>query len=132
MMTGTQQMIGTNEAWLASISSAKLKIATWQEEPGNSGRERMSSISLSAIVFACTFGGAMLGMFLNKTLPEHHLNAESKSTVNLGIGLIGTMAALVLALVVSEERAGTIGKIMDRIARESPFVTSTPPARLMV
>jgi len=42
-----------------------------------------------------------VGIFLRKVLPQDHLNAESKSTVNLAIGLVATMAALVLGLVVS-------------------------------
>jgi hypothetical protein len=61
----------------------------------------MSSAAGSLVVFACVFGGALLGLFLRTVLPEQHLNADSKSTVNLGMGLIGTMAALVLGLVVS-------------------------------
>jgi hypothetical protein len=51
------------------------------------------------IVFICTFGGALLGMWLHTTLPEHHLDDDSKETVKLCIGLIATMAALVLGLV---------------------------------
>lgn len=61
----------------------------------------MSPMSISWIVFACVFGGALLGMFLRATLPEHHLNADSKSVLNLVIGLIGTMSALVLGLLVA-------------------------------
>jgi hypothetical protein len=61
----------------------------------------MSSAASSLIVFACVFGGALLGLFLRTILPEHHLSADSKSTVTMGMGLIGTMAALVLGLVVS-------------------------------
>jgi hypothetical protein len=61
----------------------------------------MSSVVISLIVFACVFGGALLGVFLRTILPEHHLNADSKSTVNLGTGLISTMAALVLGLLVA-------------------------------
>jgi hypothetical protein len=55
----------------------------------------MSSVSISVIVFACVFGGALLGVFLRTILPEHHLNADSKNTVNLGMGLISTMTASV-------------------------------------
>jgi hypothetical protein len=61
----------------------------------------MNSLEVSAIVFACVFGGALLGMFLRTALPEHHFNAESKTTVNLGMGMISTMAALVLGLLVA-------------------------------
>jgi hypothetical protein len=61
----------------------------------------MGPIAISLIVFACVFGGAVGGMLLRSTLPEPHLSSDSRSTVNLGIGLVGTMAALVLGLVVS-------------------------------
>lgn len=61
----------------------------------------MSPLAISVLVFVCVFGGAVIGMLLRSALPEHHLSAESKSTVNLGIGLVATMAALVLGLVVS-------------------------------
>jgi hypothetical protein len=37
-------------------------------------------------------------MFLRSILPEHHLSPKSKDAVKVGIGLIATMAALVLGL----------------------------------
>jgi hypothetical protein len=43
--------------------------------------------------------GALLGMWLRTVLPERQLDAESRATVKLGIGLIATMTALVLGLV---------------------------------
>jgi len=48
----------------------------------------MSSTIVGIIVFACTFGGVLFGMWLQKTLPGHHLDAESKDAVKVGIGLI--------------------------------------------
>lgn len=64
----------------------------------------MSSITTSFIVFACVFGGAVLGMFLGATLPEHHSSDSSKDAVKLGMGLVATMAALVLGLLVSSAK----------------------------
>jgi hypothetical protein len=61
----------------------------------------MSFMAISWIVFACVFGGALLGTFLRAVLPEHHLSADSKDIVRLAIGLIGTMAALVLGLLIA-------------------------------
>jgi hypothetical protein len=58
----------------------------------------MSPIATSMIVFACVFGGALFGMLLHSVLLQNHLSAETKSIVNLGTGIIGTMAALVLGL----------------------------------
>jgi hypothetical protein len=64
----------------------------------------MSSITLSSIVFACVFGGALLGLFLHAVLPQHHLSSETKDIVKLGMGLVGTMAALVLGLLVASAK----------------------------
>jgi hypothetical protein len=60
----------------------------------------MSAAAISWIVFACVFAGAVVGMLLSKVLPAHHLSAESKDIVKLGTGLIATMAALVLGLLI--------------------------------
>jgi hypothetical protein len=64
----------------------------------------VSSVIVSAVVFACVFGGALLGLALRSRVPEHHLTADSRDVVKLGIGLIGTMAALVLGLLVSSAK----------------------------
>ncbi len=64
----------------------------------------MNSTTVSLIAFACVFGGALLGVLLHAVLPEHHLSAESKDVVKLGTGLIGTMAALVLGLLVASAK----------------------------
>ncbi len=60
-----------------------------------------SPISLSLIGFAAIFGGAFLGMFLRNKLPGHHLDSDTKDVVRLGAGLIATIAALVLGLLIS-------------------------------
>lgn len=65
----------------------------------------MSSFAIGSIVFICVFGGALFGMFLRAALPEHHLSTESKDAVKVGIGLIATMAALVLGLLVATAKA---------------------------
>ncbi|MCU1310957.1 MAG: hypothetical protein JWO20_2082 [Candidatus Angelobacter sp.] len=64
----------------------------------------MSPIATSLLVFVCVFGGALFGMLLRSRLPEHHLSAESQRIVNLGAGIIGTMAALVLGLLVASAK----------------------------
>jgi hypothetical protein len=61
----------------------------------------VSAISVSLIVFACVFGGALLGMLLRGLLPGHFLSPDSRDVVKTGISLIGTMAALVLGLVLA-------------------------------
>jgi hypothetical protein len=58
----------------------------------------VSTVAISWMVFACVFGGVLFGMFLRAILPKHHLSTDSKDLVRLGMGLIATMAALVLGL----------------------------------
>ena len=65
----------------------------------------MNPTLVGMIVFACTFGGALLGMGLRTVLPEHHLDKESRDTVNIGIALVATMTALVLGLVTASAKS---------------------------
>ena len=65
----------------------------------------MSSVAISFIVFAVVFGGALTGMLLRGSLPQHHLSGDSKETVKLGMALVSTMSALVLGLLVSSAKS---------------------------
>ena len=47
------------------------------------------------------FGGALLGLVLSGLLPEGHLRDKSEGTVKVVTGMIATLAALVLGLLVS-------------------------------
>jgi hypothetical protein len=55
----------------------------------------------STIAFAVIFAGAFIGMLMRRRLPGHHLSGDTKDVVRLGTGLIGTIAALVLGLLIS-------------------------------
>lgn len=61
----------------------------------------MNSLELAGIVFACCFGGALAGIFLQTKLPASHLSSQSQTVVTLAMGLIASMAALVLGLLVA-------------------------------
>jgi hypothetical protein len=61
----------------------------------------MSAAVLSCLIFALTLGGIVLGALLRTTLPQHHLSKESQDVVRLGVGLIATIAALVLGLLIA-------------------------------
>jgi hypothetical protein len=61
----------------------------------------MSPLALSGIIFASTLGGIFLGALLRRTLPKHHLSDDAQNTVRLGVGLIATIAALVLGLLIA-------------------------------
>ena len=65
----------------------------------------MSALATAAIIFACVFGSALVGMMLCSALPEHHLSGESRDVVKTGMGLVATMAALVLGLLVASAKS---------------------------
>ena len=69
----------------------------------------MNPTLVGSVVFGCTFAGALLGMWLRTTLPEHHLDNESRDTVKLGAGLIATMTALILGLVTASAKSSFDG-----------------------
>ena len=64
----------------------------------------MNAVAISAVVFACVFGGALLGFWLRTILPEHHLTPGSQDLVRLGMGTIATMTALLLGLLVASAK----------------------------
>jgi hypothetical protein len=66
----------------------------------------VSSIVIAGIVFVCTFGGAILGMVLRSALPESHLSADSKEVIRITSGLVATLSALVLGLLVASAKSG--------------------------
>jgi hypothetical protein len=64
----------------------------------------LSSISITLITFAFVFGGAALGIALRPLLPGDHLRDDTKDVVKLGMGLVATMAALVLGLLIASAK----------------------------
>ena len=64
----------------------------------------MSPVGISATVFVSVFGGALAGVGLRSILPPHQLNRESKEVVKLSMGLVATMTALVLGLLVASAK----------------------------
>src|SRR5215472_4706770 len=65
------------------------------------GKEFVSALAISWIAFASVFGGSLLGMLLRAALPENHQNEEAKDVLKLLAGLVGTMAALVIGLLIA-------------------------------
>ena len=73
---------------------------------GSSGNfASVVSLAVAGFVFVVAFGGALLGLRLRAILPKHHLNDDSKDVVKLGMGLVATMAALVLSLLITSAKA---------------------------
>src|SRR5690242_9663095 len=61
----------------------------------------MSSFAIASVVFGCSFGAALIGMVLHVKLPDRHLDSDSRDVVKLVMGLIATMSALVLSLLIA-------------------------------
>lgn len=59
---------------------------------------------IASLVCACVVGGALLGIGLRAVLPEHHMSEPSRQIVNVAIGLIATLSALVLGLLVASAK----------------------------
>jgi len=81
----------------------------------------MSAVVIAAIVLLCVFGGAMVGRGLRRHLPDHHLSDDSKDTVKLAIGVIATLSALVLGLMVSSAK-GTFDRMGDEFTQAAATV----------
>lgn len=64
----------------------------------------MSAVVLGVVSLVCTLVGLAVGMVLHNTLPNHHLSSDSREAVKIASGLIGTLAALVLGLLVSSAK----------------------------
>ena len=64
----------------------------------------MNTTLTALIVFGCLVGAVLLGRTLRRLLPEDHLTADSRDTIKLAMGLVATMAALVLGLLVSSAK----------------------------
>jgi hypothetical protein len=64
----------------------------------------MSSLEIASIIFACVFGGALLGVGLRTIIPEPHLSADTRDAIKLAVGIIATMSALILGLLVSSAK----------------------------
>jgi Protein of unknown function (DUF4239) len=64
----------------------------------------MNTTLTALIVFGCLVGAVLLGRALRRLLPEAHLTADSRDTIKLAMGLVATMTALVLGLLVSSAK----------------------------
>ena len=65
----------------------------------------MSALALSFLIFVLTLGGIFLGVLLRRALPQHHLTKDSQDAVRLGVGLIATIAALLLGLLIAAAKS---------------------------
>jgi hypothetical protein len=65
----------------------------------------MAPIAISFVAFALALVGILLGSFIQRLLPEGHLSSDSKEVLKLSMGVIATLAALVLGLLVASAKS---------------------------
>jgi hypothetical protein len=65
----------------------------------------MNALLISFLVFALIFGGALVGVVVRPLLSEEHLHPDSKDVVKMATGLIGTLTALVLGLLIASAKS---------------------------
>jgi hypothetical protein len=66
----------------------------------------MNIALIATVLFACLVAAALFGRRVHRYLPEDHLSADSRDSVKLAMGLVATMTALVLGLLVSSAKDG--------------------------
>jgi hypothetical protein len=63
------------------------------------------SVEVSFIVLCAILAGTAIGTWLRGHLPAEHLSEEAAGVVKLGVGLVATLSALVLGLLVASAKS---------------------------
>ena len=64
----------------------------------------MTSGWVFLVTFGATVGGMLLGMVLRASLPAVTLNTETKEVVRLGVGLLATLSAVAISLMIASAK----------------------------
>jgi hypothetical protein len=64
----------------------------------------MNAIFVALLAFVGILGATLVGMRLRSALPEHQLSPDTKDTVRIGMGLVATMTALLLGLLIASAK----------------------------
>lgn len=82
----------------------------WAEIPGvrvcrgDQYPAAMNSVNVCLLVFASTVGGVIVGSMIRARLPGHHIKDDSRDVIKTASGMIGTLVALVLGLLVASAK----------------------------
>lgn len=66
----------------------------------------MDSVHVTAAAFAVICCGALLGFAVRRFLREHHVEAKTQDAVKVATGVVASMTALVLGLLVASAKSG--------------------------
>jgi hypothetical protein len=64
----------------------------------------MNALVIGPAAFFCLVGAVLLGGWIRRHLPDHHVSGEAKDVINLATAVIGTLAALALGLLISSAK----------------------------
>ena len=65
----------------------------------------MSAVAVGLIAFGLILASIAIGLMMRRWVPEAHISGDSKEVIRLATALIGTMAAVVLALLFASTRS---------------------------
>jgi hypothetical protein len=57
------------------------------------------------VTLASTIGGSVLGAVLRHCLPARHLGADNKEVIRLGVGLLATLSAVAISLMIASAKS---------------------------
>src|SRR5262245_56436164 len=90
---------------LAWLVPAPLNGLTVLNHPIKDDREHAMNTTLTAlIVFGCLIAAVVVGRAIRSLLPNEHVTSDSRDAIKLAMGLVATMSALVLGLLVSSAK----------------------------
>ena len=93
----------------------------------------MNPVGVALIVFLCAFGAALAGAALRSLLPPFHLDSDSRDVLKLVMGLIATLSALVLGLLIAgaqssyNTQAGALQKMAANIVELDHLLAAYGP-----
>jgi hypothetical protein len=64
----------------------------------------MNTLLTALIVFGCLVAAVLVGRAIRSLLPDEHVTSDSRDALKLAMGLVATMSALVLGLLVSSAK----------------------------
>ena len=70
------------------------------------GEDRLvAELAISFVVYLCVMAGALGGIYLRRMLPPDDIKDDTRQIANVATGLIATLAALVLGLMVASAKS---------------------------
>ncbi len=71
----------------------------------------MFALAVSGIAFVCAIGAGLFGMWLGPRLPADHVSDDAKEIAKMVLAILGTLAALVLGLLIASAKSSLDSKI---------------------